>query len=286
MTLEAEHQHTLLSIRSHMQAFTKTEVKVAKYIVDYAETIIYCSVTELAEKADVGETTVLRFCRKLGYSGFQDFKLSLAQDLVNPSSQLHDDVTMTDDVYTMTQKLIAGHNHNLQETGQLLAIDAVEAAITVLHQARKIVFFGVGASGLTALDGSHRFQRIGKECDAQQDTHFQAMAAARLGTEDVAVGLSTSGSTKDTVRHLEMAREAGAKSICITSNAKSPITKQADIELFMTAKESPLQGSSLSGKIAQLAVLDLLAVGVSMRMEDVAVTSRSKMAKAVSEKLY
>ncbi|NGP44427.1 MurR/RpiR family transcriptional regulator [Bacillaceae bacterium SIJ1] len=286
MTGEADYQHTLLKIRSHMNAFTKTEVKAASYILDHPENVIYCSVTELAEKVNIGETTVLRFCRKLGFSGFQDFKLSLAQDLVNPSRQLHDDVSMDDDVHTLSQKLIAAQGHNLQESVDLLSSAHVEAAIDTLITAKKVMFFGVGASGLTAQDAAHRFSRIGKECEVQQDSHFQAMAAAGLTKGDVAVGLSISGSTKDTVRHLELAREAGARIICLTSNAKSPITKVADIELLMTARENPLQGGSLSGKIAQLAIIDILAVGVAMRIGDVALRSRNQTAKAVSDRMY
>jgi len=96
---------TLLSIRSHFNGLTKTEQKVALYILENAQDLIYDSVTELAEKADVGETTVLRFCRKMKFQGFQDFKLSLAQDLVKPTDHIHEEIAEDDAPLTLSHKL-------------------------------------------------------------------------------------------------------------------------------------------------------------------------------------
>ncbi|MNP24006.1 HTH-type transcriptional regulator RpiR [compost metagenome] len=107
-----------------------------------------------------------------------------------------------------------------------------------------------------------------------------------MGAGDVAVGISISGSTKDTIDSLNLAKQAGAQIIVITSNARSPITKLADIVLLMVGRENPLQGSSLSAKISQLAIIDILNVGVSLKIKDEALKYRELTARAITEKLY
>ena len=277
---------TLLNIHSNLNGLTKAEQKVAQYILDNASDIIYHSVTELAEKADVGETTVLRLCRKLKFQGFQDFKLSLAQDLVKPIDNLHQEITEDDDSTALNKKIIANHIRTLEQTRELAVSDQLGKAINALLGARCIYFFGVGSSGLTAMQAAHSFSRIGKLSSAKVDTHFQAMEAALMTKDDVAVGISISGSTKDTIENLTLAKKTGATVIAITSNARSPITKVADISLLMIARENPLQGSSLSAKISQLAVIDILNVAVSLQMKDEALKTREITARAISEKLY
>ncbi|HEY4390229.1 MAG TPA: MurR/RpiR family transcriptional regulator [Paenibacillus sp.] len=277
---------TLLNIRSHLNGLTKAEQKAAEYILDNASDIIYHSVTELAEKADVGETTVLRLCRKLKFQGFQDFKLSLAQDLVKPIDHLLQEITEDDDSSALNEKIIANHIRTLEQTRELAVSDQLDKAIDALYRARFIHFFGVGSSGLTAMQAAHSFSRIGKPSSAKADTHFQAVEAALMTQDDVAVGISISGSTKDTIENLTLAKKTGAIVIAITSNARSPITKVADIILLMIAKENPLQGSSLSAKISQLAVIDILNVAVSLQMKDEALKFREITARATSEKLY
>src|SRR5699024_9820165 len=128
--------------------------------------------------------------------------------------------------------------------------------------------------------------RMGKKAEAKQDTHFQAMDASLLSENDVAIGFSVSGSTKDTNENLRIAKEAGAKIICITHNARSPITKISDVDILMSAWENPLQGSSVAAKMSQLAVIDVLCLGVFLQTKDKAIEYRERTARAVSEKLY
>lgn len=286
MKNENEIGHTLLTIQSYVSSLTKSEAIVAKYVIKHSNDIIYLSITELAEKASIGETTVLRFCRKLGFRGFQDFKLSVAQDLVQPVNQLHEEVVESDDAATLVNKIISSLGKGMEETRELLDPKKLGQAIQMIVEAKRIHFYGVGSSGLTAIEAGHSFTRIGKSCDATQDTHFQAMSASLLSSVDVAVGFSISGSTKDTIENLKIARGMGAKIICVTHNARSPITKISDVELLMAARENPLQGSSLSARISQLAIVDILCTGVSMCMKETAIKYRERTAKAVSEKLY
>ena len=277
--------HTLLVIRSHLNSFTKTERKVAQYVLENTEEIVYLSVTELAERVDVGETTVLRFCRKLKFKGFQDFKISLAKTAIHSSNHTHKEIQEDDEVGVLRDKVIQSHNRVIEDTRELLHPVKLEQAIDYLVHAEFIQFYGVGTSNLTAIQAAHLFTRIGKSSDAKQDTHFQAMTAALLTKKDVAVGISVSGDAKDTIDNLKIAKQAGARTICITSNARSPITKIADVDLIIAVKENPLHGSSITSKMAQLSAIDVLYTGVMLRTKETALKYRERTAKAVSEKL-
>lgn len=162
----------------------------------------------------------------------------------------------------------------------------LEKAVDAIINARKIQFYGVGASGYTALDAKYKFMRLGLNVDANLDAHIQAISAVSLTDKDVAVGISFSGSTKDTVETCRLAKEAGAKVIAITNYARSPITSVADIVLLTSAKETPLRSGALTSKIAQLHILDLLYTAVAVKLKDRAVQELNKTAKAVLKKLY
>lgn len=274
-----------LLIRSYLNSLTKTETKVAKYILENIKDIAYLSVTELADKSGVGETTVLRFCRKLNYKGFQDFKISLArasyQQIQHP-----DEIKPDDDITILRDKVIQSHTTSINSTAKLLNPDKLEAAVKNLIRANAIHFFGSGTSGLTAQQAAHVFMRIGKLTDAKQDNHFQAISASLLSKEDVAVGISVSGETKDTIDNLKIAKDKGVTTICITSSARSSITEIADIDLIIAAKENPLEGSSVSSILSQLSVIDVLYTGVLTNNKKRALKYREQTARAVSIKQH
>lgn len=275
----------LLSIRSHINSMTKSEARVAEYVLDNPQEVIYYSITDMSEKSQVGETTVIRFCRKLGYRGFQDFKLSLAQDLVSYEEKSNDVIEKSDTIDALSGKIIKSYNNILNETLKLVDSENYERAITLLDNAERIYFFGVGSSGITAQLAANSFTRIGKMCVLQTDSHFQSMLATLITEKDVVIGISVSGSTKDTINNLELAKKEGANIICVTQNARSPITQLADVGLLMSARENPLQGSALSSKVSQLAVIEILHAGLSLRQGDKAQSYRLKTAQAVTDRL-
>ncbi|MDR7314601.1 MurR/RpiR family transcriptional regulator [Brevibacillus nitrificans] len=278
--------NTLLQIQSLLPSFTKSEQKVAHIVLNQTESVIYSSVIDLAEKAEVGETTVLRFCRKIGFRGYQEFKLALAQELVNPVKNLHGEVGEDDSLGILTQKVTATNRQAIEDTSTLFDLEQLERCIELLGNAGTIHFYGVGTSAVTAQDAKYTCLRIGLRVDAFTESHLQAMAAATLGPGDVAVGLSVSGSTKDTIDSLKVAKEAGATVICITHYRRSPITNVADITLLTAAQEGPLQGGSLAAKMAQLHVLDVIATALTMRNKEKALMYKERTAKAVLARKY
>lgn len=273
-------------IRSYYPSFTLTERRIADFILNNPKDVIYMSVTELAEKCEVGEGTVVRFARNMGFSGYQELKLTLSRDLVNPFENVLEDVSIKDSLGTIINKVTARNLKAISNTTRLIDVNTLKKTIKAIINARKVEFYGVGASGFTALEAKYKFLRIGIVCDALTDPHLQAMSASTLTSKDVAIGISHSGATKDTVDSLRIAKNAGARTICITNFARSPITKVSDIVLLTASPESPLASGTLRSIIAQLHILDLIFTGVAMKLGEKAISYTEKTAQAVLDKLY
>jgi DNA-binding MurR/RpiR family transcriptional regulator len=278
--------NTLLMISSVYSSFTKTEKKVADSVLSDPEDAVQSTVTDLSEKAGVGETSVIRFFRKLGFRGYHEFKLALAQNIATVPSYIDGPIEDSDDTLSIVRKITASTNQMLKDTLDLINIDVLNEAVQTLLSANKIYIYGVGSSGITALDAHYRFMRLGLNVEAQRDSHIIAMSASLVKKGDVVLGISTSGSTKDLVDLTMQAKENGAKVICLTSHARSPITHNADIVLLVPSKESPFQGGALSTKIAKIHVIDILANLIIMNKKDSTLDAIKKTANAVADKLY
>lgn len=268
-------------INSRYPSLTNSEQKVAKYVLENLEKVIYFSVTDLAFEVGVGETTVLRFCRKIGLKGYQEFKLKIAQNLPEEThsgnSSGHNN---------LIDRIANNTIETIKNTSSMVREETLEEAINMLNEAKSINFFGVGTSGVTAMDAKTRFLRFGKRIEALVDPHLQAMTASTLSKDDVVIGLSISGSTRDTIESIEIAKKNGAKVIAITYYSRSPITQFADIVLPGGAKESPLEGGSLTAKISQLFIVDLLCTGMALLDKETSLDMNEKTAKAVVGKIY
>lgn len=282
----AEPGFTLLAITSLLSAFTKSERKVADTVLGDPQSAVYSSITDLAERAGVGETSVIRFCRKLGFQGYQEFKLAVAQNLTTRSEQIHGTIEEDDAPSAIVHKLAAQNAQTIQDTTALIPEHTLQEAVTLLLEADTVYFFGVASSGITALDAKYRFFRLGLDARAETDAHLMAMTASLAGSRDAVVGISTSGSTKDLVDAFRLAKQNGARTLCITSHARSPITQYADVVLLTASREAPMQGGSFAGKLAQIQVLDLLSTLLALHRKDQAYTALEKTAKSVVDKLY
>ncbi|MEH7235324.1 MurR/RpiR family transcriptional regulator [Bacillus sp. JJ1562] len=272
--------------KSIYKSLTKSEQKVADLILSDTQEMVYATVTDLSEKAGVGETTVIRFCRKLGFRGYQEFKLSVAQNLSNSSEQIYGEIKANDTLVEVATKITQQNSKVLKDSLDLLQITSLEKAVKAITSSNKVFFFGVGSSGTTARDAKIRYMRIGLNVDYSTDSHIMAMQASLLGKQDVVVGISSSGSTKDVVDAIKIAKENKAFIICITNHAKSPITQFADVILLAANKETPFQGGAFSSKIAQLHLLDIMTVIIEMQQKDKTYTATEKTAKAVLDKMY
>lgn len=274
-------------IHSRYNSFTNTEKKVADYILENIKDVIYMSITDLADACNVGESSVFRFCKTMDLKGYQEFKIVLAHSisLENETPQLSSMITMQDTIKQLASKALSSNINALTETFNLITENDISNAVESMVQAERIHFFGVGTSLMTAMEAKNKFMRITNKTECSLDSHLQVMSAALMTKKDVAILISYSGSTKDTIEVAKVAKERGAKIISITRFAKSPLTSFSDITLLCGANEGPLQGGSLSAKIAQLYLLDLLYFEYFKRTNQEAVHNKERTAKAVIEKM-
>lgn len=274
-------------IHSRYISLTNTEKKIADYILENIKDVIYMSINDLAEACNVGEASVFRFCKTMDFKGYQEFKIVLAHSisLDNETPQLSSVITMQDTIEELSSKVLTSNIQSLTETYNLLNHDEIVEAVECMVAADRIHFFGVGSSGITALEAKNKFMRITNKTDFSMDTHLQSMAAALLTERDVAILISYSGSTKDTIEVAKIAKARGAKIISITRFSKSPLTTYSDITLLCGANEGPLQGGSLTAKIAQLYLLDLLYFKFFKQTNNEALGNKELTANAVIEKM-
>ncbi|TVQ98702.1 MAG: MurR/RpiR family transcriptional regulator [Spirochaetaceae bacterium] len=264
----------------------KSEVKVAHYVLEHSDTVIHSSVSEIAENASVSEPTVIRFCRALGFKGYQDFKINLAQSIIPVLKSIHEAVDEHDGIPQVIRKVFNANIAAVTHSAEGLDQDAVAAAVQILAESTHISFFGLGGSASLAMDAHHKFFKIGIPCSWFNDAHMQAMSASLMKPGDTLVVISHSGSSKDIVESLRIASEAGASTIAIVSQVKSPVSNAAGINLCVHSSESNYRFEPMSSRIAQLCVIDVLSVGVSLRRQEQVVQSLSKTRKALVDKRY
>jgi DNA-binding MurR/RpiR family transcriptional regulator len=278
-------QDMLTAIREKYESLSRSHQRIGNYILEHPREVVYLSITELAERAGVGEATVSRFCWILGLHGFQELKLSLAQDTAGMDGQpkpvsleISPNSSLTSAIGQRIAQVVSATLESIDEA-------AMDRACELLVTARKIDFYGVGTSGIAALDASQMFLGMGKFSAAYADPHIQVMSAALLTQEDVAVAFSHSGSTKDTVTALRKAQESGATTISITSYARSPITQVSDLVLLASFGEKRVI-TSMYSKIGVMVVLERLLAGCLMKMEPEAKKASQKIISAILDKMY
>jgi len=262
------------------------EQRVADFILKHAEELIYLTVTELAERTQTSESTVVRLCQKIGYRGYQEFKIMLARDLVGPTETVYEQIDPTDSLPTLKAKIFQANAQALKDTIEVLSDDELTRAVEAIATCRRIEIYGIGGSAPLALDAYHKFMKLGIGAFWLNDSDLMAMASALLGPGDVALGISHTGASRDIIDAMEHAQKAGATTICITHQATSPITKVSNIKLFTAAKETAFGSDATSSRIAQLTIIDTLYAGIANRDYETALGRIQKTREASAGKRY
>jgi len=245
-----------LKIKLLYDKMGKAEKHIADWIFENPGKIISISIIELAEQCGCGEATIVRFAKRLGLSGYQELKFSLAAE--GGGSPVSTHISAQDSAFEIYSKVCNDIYISLEKTKESLNPECLAEAAKKICSANKIVLFGLGNSAAIAIDASHKFLRAGLNAVAYTDNHMQVIAASHLGEGDVAIGISHSGSSKDIVEALKIAKEHRALTVAITNSGKSPILKHSDIVLATSSEETKYNILALNSRIAQLAIIDTL----------------------------
>jgi DNA-binding MurR/RpiR family transcriptional regulator len=192
-----------------------------------------------------------------------ELKLCIARELPS-GSYLHENVSDADDLPVIFEKLFNSGIEALKESLKKIDIKTITMAVEALKKAKRIDFYGQGGSAIVARDAYHKFFRLGVPCTVHDDPHMQVMSAAFLKQGDVVIAISHSGSTKDIIESVKIAKKSQATVIAITGDQKSPLSKVADIAISVHSKEAALLLAPMTSRLVQLAVIDVLFVAVAM----------------------
>lgn len=250
------------AITRHLKNLRKSERKVADYVLKNAAAIIHNRITDLAKQAEVSEPTVIRFCKAIGCKGFQDFKLLLAQELASNPTFGQVTITADDTASDYCHKVFDQTTDTLLKVRDQLDFNCIHKAVDALSQAKRVEFFGFGASGAVAADAQHKFFRLQLATAAHSDHHIQSMSATSMQKGDVVLAISQSGRTQSLLNSIVLVQEAGGIVISI-SPSNTPISTKADIAIAVDVEEDTTIYTPLASRIVHLVVIDVLAIGVA-----------------------
>lgn len=262
----------------------KAEKKAADWILAHPEELLPLSIVEFAERAECSEATIVRFSKRLGFSGYQELKISLAKETKTNIVNAH--MTKEDTTFQIYEKVCDDIYYSLESTKKAINPETLQKASEAIMSANKIVVLGLGNSAAVALDASHKLLRIGCSAYAYTDNHMQVIAASHLKKGDVVIGISHSGSSKDVIEAMQIARERGAVTICITNKGKSPIQKHSDLVLYTASEETKYNILALTSRIAQLSIIDALYYHIVYQQSDKTFESIDETEHSLRRKKY
>jgi glucosamine-6-phosphate deaminase len=238
-----------------MDSLHPKERDLAVYLLDQPADAVQMTITELARNSGSSSATVSRFCRSFHFNNFPEFKMKLAAELAQPvDSAKYQDIVAGNPLPDIVSALTVNHLRSLTDTTQLLDITQLRSAIHALHMASRIDLYGVATSGVVAQDFFQKLIRIGKAAAVFMDPHLQLTSASSLTEKDVAIGISYSGETPETIHALQCAADQGAMTISITKFGSTTLSTIADIRLFTSSSEEGMRRGDMASRMAQLLV--------------------------------
>ncbi|MGH0053999.1 MAG: MurR/RpiR family transcriptional regulator [Sphaerochaetaceae bacterium] len=272
----------IYTIRSKYNTLSAKEKKIADFILAYPKESVNPSIEKLAERIGISESTMVRFARKLGYSGYQRFRIALARETIPKNEQLFEtEITEGEEIVDLVFK---NAQYTLSETLQSIDRKAIKEAATLIAQAKSIFLMGLGGSNTLAQDAYHKLIRTGLNCQYAADFHMQLMLASQATENDVALIVSHTGEGYDTLALAEELRNNGCKLLILTSNARSPLAKMGHSVLAVCPCCSRIVAESFSARITSLVLIDVLYVEILELMENTGVENLNKMRNVIAKR--
>jgi DNA-binding MurR/RpiR family transcriptional regulator len=277
----------LVRIRALLPSLRPAPRRVAEAVLRDPAGTTELSIGRLAQECSTSVARVMRFCHSAGFHGYPELRLALARETSREAAENADGTTLSPDIdrsdtlADIVAKIAFSDARAVEDTAATLDLEALGRAVEAVAGARRIDIYGVGASAFVGQDLHQKLHRIGLLAFVWPDPHAALTSAALLDPECVAIAISHTGTTIDTVDALRGARESGARTIAITNFEPSPLTQCADLVLATAARETTFRSGAMASRIAQLAVIDCLFVGVAQRSYDRTMSALSRTYNAV-----
>lgn len=263
---------------------SKSDKILIKYIKEHADIFCTTPIALLADDCGVSEATITRFVRKMGFSSLQLFKLTLTEEMVNSKKRtiISKDISCDESIMVTANKLLANNITTLEQTVNNLSEEIIAKSVDMLKKAERIFFIGLGNSGFVADDSAYKFMRIGFNAKGVDNSHLIMLHMALLRENDVVVVISHTGESIEIIKAVQLAKQNGTKLIVVTSNRDSILTKYADICIFYEARESILETGSITTKLTQIFIIDLIYTQVVKQTMDLAAAFKQRTTEAIN----
>lgn len=259
------------NIEAMLPSLTPAAARIAQLILENPERVSRLTISELGDLAGTSESTIVRSARSLGFAGYPELRLALAAAAAQPAASnqtLTGNVSRDDPMATVIAKVAAAEDDALRVTASRLDPEDIQAVVDRITHARRIDIYGIGASGLVAMDLEHKLLRIGLISRAYVESHLAVTTAVNLTKDDVVVAISYSGETAEVLELVELAQERRATVVAITSRPGSPLAKLADHLLVAGGREDVFRPGAMASRISQLFVVDCVFIGVAQQTYD------------------
>ena len=250
----SENENLLLRLRQGVDGYSRTQQKLGEFVLSDPTKVVYLTITELARESDTSEASVTRLCRTLGCKGYNEFKMALALDLQQGQPVEHSG----DEIDNVVNESVQA----LQDTAKLLDRTLLESAALALHQAQSVQIYGVAASAILGEYLHYKLLRLGKPSQLFSDMHRAAMNATTLSKNTLVVAISSSGSTRDLLHVVKLARKQGVRVLALSNTPRSPLASLSDIQLVAAKPEGPLSAGALNAKVGVMLLVELLTTSL------------------------
>ena len=250
----SENENLLLRLRQSVDGYSRTQQKLGEFVLSDPAKVVYLTITELARESGTSEASVTRLCRTLGCKGYNEFKMALALDLRQVQFVEHGG----DEIDNVVNESVQA----IQDTAKLLDRTLLEAAALALHQAQSVQIYGVAASAILGEYLHYKLLRLGKPAQLFSDMHRAAMNATTLSKNTLVVAISSSGSTRDLLHVVKLARKQGVRVVALSNTPRSPLASLSDIQLVAAKPEGPLSAGALNAKVGVMLLIELLTTSL------------------------
>ncbi|WP_207942133.1 hypothetical protein DOK78_002936 [Enterococcus sp. DIV2402] len=281
-----DNTYLMNKISQEYRFYSDTEKKVADYFRQNSNELIKKTITHLSDEIGVSQTTIFKFVKKLGFDGFQDFKISLAVHSKSSDSDsvltAYTDITPQDTSDEVATKVLNSNIKSMNYLINSMSKEKLDNVLTMIQKCNYIHFFGIGGSSVIAYDSYQKFLRTKYRCDFTFDYHLQLMNATKLKEDDVVFLFSHSGQSVETLNFAQEVSKSQAKLIVLTGNPYSDLVRLSDESFTIYSEESKFRTESLSSRILYLTVMDIIYVNLMYQDDKVAQTSMSKIRSILS----
>lgn len=253
----------VIRIREAMAVLTETDLVIGNYILEHQSEVLNYSTQKLATLTKTSPSAIIRFSKKVGFTGFPQLKIELAKDVSNESSEFDSILDPNEDMESLIKKAYQSNIQTIEKTYGLIDSVVIENAVEKLLNARTIYLFGIGGSGTVCEDFQHKLLRIGKTAIYYQDTHSQLTAVPSIGKDDLALFISYSGKTKEMITAAKWIKKGKISSIAITQSQYNELGKLVDLAITIPSEEKELRIGATSSRLSSLIIVDLLYYGVA-----------------------